>query len=796
VKQSPYLSICFMIFAIIFFSAIEKANAAKYVDGAEVSSIVFKGNSIISTDTLSNMASAYTTLNTEAVYALADDIIAEYEKKGYVWAIACPSSYCSEADYNEEQKILTMEIIEGKLGDISVVRPVYMITQKVLKELSDEGLPKKTLQKLKPFYEKIFTDESAFKSEIFSVVNGVLKQYQIELIYEKSLLWANYIITRSVIHKITKSSSTPGIPDFFAQTLEKNLGTVFIGDDELQKGLEKLFDRRDLKHYGVHIKKYFYPFEIYILTEENIQDFKEKGLTASQIDNLYQIKNKAYLGKNDFKKEVLPIMENDFWEKHQEYIFKKSHFWPTYVIDKKLIELLRNDRNLLGCPNYIGEELKPLRNRHFADPDQFRKTLNKEWSNQYASHFSKEILKSSRIISGYYDDDVVKGYFVPQKNSVLNESVLEKSLHMANQTNKIHTEIWLQHGKEKGFADIQLRTREESPVKFGIDYNNFGSEFISKNRYGFFLDIEEPGMGAIFSFRGVTGDSFMNSLNSLSASIPINNYGSRFSINALSSQYAVGKDLVALNLNGNTNMVGGEFTHRIYSKKSSVVFHLGYQRKYSEQGSSDFKLEDEVNVFNLNVDGDYLDSSRRKWIYSLGGIYGNVVEKKDSSPNRNSYSSDFYRLSANLAVIWMWQVVKNVSSLINITSQYTDSRLLPVEEFVIGGYGNIRGHEPSMYIGDSGFTLSSELMYSYRFSEKPLKSLLIQFAAFADYGGVFISDLQQFEEKDEYLFGFGGGIRFFYNDYFQLKCDVGFPGKKQDNEDDAYLYVLGNINFF
>ncbi|KPA14776.1 Bacterial surface antigen (D15) domain protein [Candidatus Magnetomorum sp. HK-1] len=73
---------------------------------------------------------------------------------------------------------------------------------------------------------------------------------------------------------------------------------------------------------------------------------------------------------------------------------------------------------------------------------------------------------------------------------------------------------------------------------------------------------------------------------------------------------------------------------------------------------------------------------------------------------------------------------------------------------------------------------------------------MLQFAVFADYGGVYVSDPQQYDYEDKYLTGLGGGIRLFYKDRFQLKCDVGFPIDKQDKEDDAYLYILGNVNFF
>jgi len=796
VKQTIIISFCSMICTIIVFSAVHNADA-QLVDGAEICRIIFNGNTVISDDTLDSIASEYSKWTKESIHAISYSITTEYENKGYLWTVVCPSETCKKYEYSAEHKSLTINIIEGKLGDVNVVRPVYMVTDQSLEILFDEGIPELVVNKMKELKDKVFREKLSFKRSMDSVLkNETLNQYQYDSIFERCLIWANYIVTEQVINKISHNSSTPGFPEFIIKSLEKNIGTVFVENIELQKGLESIIDKQDLAHYGTHLKRHFKPFEIYILTSDNLQSFYEQGFGARIIKHLKPLFNKAYLGKDELKKEILPIIGQEFWEKKQSFIFKKTRLWPTYVINKKLINRLKEDQSTMGCPKYVGEKLTNFKNHYFVDPAQFEQTLFKQWSKNYTGHFVNEILKNSKITTGYYSDNVVKNYFEPYKKSVLNETDLENSLLKANQTNKIQTQIWLQRGKKFGFADIQLRTREELPVKCGVDFNNFGSEFISKNRYGFYLDIEEPGIGGIISFRAVAGDAFMNSLASFSASVPINKYGTRFSLEGLSSQYAVGKDLVALNLDGNTQILGAEFSHGLYSKKSSLVFHLGYKRKYSEHGAADFKLEDEVDTFHLNIDGDYLDSSRRKWIYSLGGLYGSVVEDEESSPNRTNYTKDFYHVSGNLAIVWMWQMFKNFSSLVSVKGQLTDSRLLPLEEFVIGGFGNVRGHDPSMYIGDSGFTASNELMYSIRFSEKPGKNLLFQLAAFFDYGGIFISDPQLYDDKNEYLGGYGGGLRIFYGDRFQMKFDVGLPVNKQEDEDDVYLYVLGNINFF
>ena len=73
----------------------------------------------------------------------------------------------------------------------------------------------------------------------------------------------------------------------------------------------------------------------------------------------------------------------------------------------------------------------------------------------------------------------------------------------------------------------------------------------------------------------------------------------------------------------------------------------------------------------------------------------------------------------------------------------------------------------------------------------------MQFAFFYDYAGVFINDVIADDPyKNEYLEGYGCGIRLFYKDIFSFKYDLAFPARRGENEAELYNYFQFAFNFF
>ena len=74
---------------------------------------------------------------------------------------------------------------------------------------------------------------------------------------------------------------------------------------------------------------------------------------------------------------------------------------------------------------------------------------------------------------------------------------------------------------------------------------------------------------------------------------------------------------------------------------------------------------------------------------------------------------------------------------------------------------------------------------------------VVQLALFFDTAGSYITDPLPGEQSDNYLHGFGGGVRLYYKDRFTFRFDLAFPvDKQEDIGEDHYLYFQGSFNFF
>jgi hemolysin activation/secretion protein len=136
-----------------------------------------------------------------------------------------------------------------------------------------------------------------------------------------------------------------------------------------------------------------------------------------------------------------------------------------------------------------------------------------------------------------------------------------------------------------------------------------------------------------------------------------------------------------------------------------------------------------------------------------------------------------------------------------LSAQYSPSRLLPSEQAILGGFGTVRGHEPSAFLGDSGYTLTAEFMLPPPYlAEKTLFNKriaeLVQLALFVDHGGVWNTRAKGGEKPFQALTGLGGGIRLFYGDRFSFRYDVGIPIDPQPGSPNIINYFTGQLSFF
>ena len=406
----------------------------------------------------------------------------------------------------------------------------------------------------------------------------------------------------------------------------------------------------------------------------------------------------------------------------------------------------------------------------------------------------------------HYHDRVIKRYFGTQeKLGVIKESALEKGLVLSNEIPKVKTDIVLKEGAKPGEVDMAVNVKDTGFLTFGmdagIDYNNFGSIYTSRNRYGATANIYDHFWGSKLKIRGVVGDSIDDSaLITGDWDVPVNRYGTRLLANYVAANYLIGEGLEFMGLGGDTEIYGFKALHPLITRKNKrFEVSAGYQHKHVESKISGSLRVDATNTFHVGFNFDNLDRFLGKNIVFFDYRHGHLEPQKEYTWSDTAASASYSIAKLDLARI---QKVYGYSSLlVRGSGQYSSEKLVSSEQIVIGGYGSVRGHQPAASIGDSGYTLSAEYMMAPPFvADKKLFGLrvtqMFQLAAFYDYGQIYVNDPDPGVFDTSTLAGAGIGFRIFYKDRFVFKYDLGVPVNKHDGEQSVIHYFLGSLNFF
>jgi hemolysin activation/secretion protein len=118
---------------------------------------------------------------------------------------------------------------------------------------------------------------------------------------------------------------------------------------------------------------------------------------------------------------------------------------------------------------------------------------------------------------------------------------------------------------------------------------------------------------------------------------------------------------------------------------------------------------------------------------------------------------------------------KNFMWVLNFSFQLSTNKLLPSEEFSLGGYYTVRGYKENEIISDNGVNIKNELRTPpvSVFFRKSKKDHL-QFLAFLDYGKASNVDQDILSQHAINLASTGIGLRYSIKDNLIFRCDQGW----------------------
>jgi hemolysin activation/secretion protein len=202
----------------------------------------------------------------------------------------------------------------------------------------------------------------------------------------------------------------------------------------------------------------------------------------------------------------------------------------------------------------------------------------------------------------------------------------------------------------------------------------------------------------------------------------------------------------------------------------------------------------DVEQFSLAYNGSWRDG----WgdtAFSLQGVYSPGGAMETEYANNTAYNQfregtkvdyaygrvDLHRetmlplslpTGAGMADHFTW--------FLRATGQYSDARLLPTEEFGLGGYDTVRGYNERVVEGDDGWLLVNEI----RTPHIPLGNITgrtgvkdwVQGLVFCDYGQSIIRQPSAvlLESSSQTLASVGFGFRYEISDNLRFRLDYGY----------------------
>jgi hemolysin activation/secretion protein len=388
-----------------------------------------------------------------------------------------------------------------------------------------------------------------------------------------------------------------------------------------------------------------------------------------------------------------------------------------------------------------------------------------------------------------------------QKGEPFDYKELRRNLAKLNEHPDRKVKAVLVPGKETGSTDIVLEVTDNLPLHLRLDYDNYASRYVDKNRYTGVLSHNNIfGFDDIVSLQYQTSDGQDYDLISLRYLLPVTQE-TKVGLFASRSELELGKEYKDVDARGKSRMYGIFAIHELLSSDDlTIMFNAGFD--YLD--SFNFQLgneqsRDRLRVVKLGLDVDSSDSWARggrtiispEIDFGLAGFLGGL-KARDSRASRVDSGGEFFKFTLNL--IRLQNMPLSSLLLWKNQTQVSPCTLAASQQFQLGGISNVRGYPSGEYVGDQGFSSSLEWLIPPYFLPKNIKVPFskakfydaLRFVTFYDWGYVNLRQPQPGEKQNSTLRSIGCGIRFNLPENFSLRLDFAWSIDKTPSDNDHF----------
>lgn len=374
---------------------------------------------------------------------------------------------------------------------------------------------------------------------------------------------------------------------------------------------------------------------------------------------------------------------------------------------------------------------------------------------------------------------------------------VERSLTTINRQSGITTSATLRPGVEQGYTDLIVDVEEAPRVTGSLEVNNYGSKDTGRYRVMPSLKFQNlSGRGDELDVIGMKslgeGDAWFGYAG---YTTPLNASGTSVELYGSTGNVSVGREFKVLEIEGDSTSLGlGLHQDQVFSARNVLTYSAWLESTDLKQSLLDTNVvHDEIRKVRLGVALDHSDLSGRTLLSTdlhqglgenLGGMDNNSLE---SSRPYAGADNQFTKLTVDMMRIQ--RINSRMLAVPRLYGQYAFDPLVSSEQFAVGGVNSVKGHAPSGYSGDNGFTASLEGRYDLFEGDQRY-----QLIGGISHGRIYIKKPFVDQDDEQNISGFSLGMLANPIEPVQLRLDWGIPlGAK--TEDNSYVYAQVQYNF-
>lgn len=495
---------------------------------------------------------------------------------------------------------------------------------------------------------------------------------------------------------------------------------------------------------------------------------------------------------------------------------------PRFDINKFTVHgatLITTEGLRLILAPYIGK------GKDFGDVQKALEALEKTYARKGYSAV-QVILPEQQIDSGEVRFDVIEakiGKVVVEGNKYFDDANIRASLphvqpgqapnifeiaddlHLANENPARQTTVLLRSGTEEGQIDAVARVSDVRPNKLSITLDNSGTQQTGNYRVGFgYQNANMWGRGDVLNAQYVTAPNYDNKPDRLRLypskhvmivgaqyEMPLYRLGDSVDFSAGYSNVDSGIVANLFNISGSGSIFGVRYNHnlkRIGDLEHKLSFGAdwrAYRSTVRQIGVAGFGLVPDITVhpITLAYSGVYKKSESESNFYvsvsrnlpggndaGTGEFQGDPSAVPARPPAREGARPDY--LVARWGFNYMRALPRDTQLHWGMSGQVTRDRLVPGEQFGVGGVDSVRGFLEREIIDDNGYRGTLELYGPELGGKIPIKEARMRALMFYDVGVVKRVHPLVLEIDGEHIGSAGFGLRFSRGNSLSVRLDA------------------------